>query len=112
PFVYTNDAEKRESTELSDQPIKDTSRPTALTVMATPITRSTTNDIDINASRNGNSNILELERDIGIQLSDSKSVRLFKATEIIKGKLAEADEGKLRAEQEKIRLQNELDQLR
>ncbi|CAG8822615.1 8266_t:CDS:2, partial [Gigaspora rosea] len=64
-FVYTSDAEKRESTELSDQPIKDTSRPTALTVMTTPITSSTTDDIDINASRNGNSNILELERDIG-----------------------------------------------
>ncbi|KAF0421502.1 protein phosphatase 1 regulatory subunit 21 [Gigaspora margarita] len=141
-FVYPNDSEKRESTELSDQPIKDTSRPTALTVMTTPITSSTTDDIDINASRNGNSNILELERDIGrvtksesdarkrealiknhyeskinqlteqLQLSDSKSVRLFKATQIIQGKLAEADEGKLRAEQEKIRLQNELELLK
>ncbi|CAG8493422.1 14183_t:CDS:10 [Racocetra persica] len=141
-FVYPHDSEKGESTEPSDQPIKDTSRPTAITVMTTPITRSTTDDIDINANRNGNSSILELERDIGrvtksegdtrqrealiknhyeskinqlteqLQLSDSKSLRLYKASKIIQGRLAEADEGKSRAEQEKTRLQNELDQLK
>ncbi|CAG8437415.1 1711_t:CDS:10 [Scutellospora calospora] len=127
-FIYPNDAEKRESTELSDQPIKDTSRPTALTVVTSPITRSTTDDIDINASRNVTkseddakqrealikknyeSKINQLTEQL--QMSDSKSVRLFSGLKLMKEKLVEADDGRSRAEQEKKMLQNELNQLK
>ncbi|CAG8484618.1 13999_t:CDS:10, partial [Gigaspora rosea] len=131
------DSEKQESLESSGQSIENASH--SATVM-TEQSKSAI-DSDFNASRNGNLGVNTLERDIGrsskndddalretlikkhfeskisqlveqLQLADNKSVQLNKSLKVAQEKLVDSENLKLRSEQENVKLQNELSQLK
>ncbi|RIB25273.1 hypothetical protein C2G38_508491 [Gigaspora rosea] len=136
-FIYPVDSEKQESLESSGQSIENASH--SATVM-TEQSKSAI-DSDFNASRNGNLGVNTLERDIGrsskndddalretlikkhfeskisqlveqLQLADNKSVQLNKSLKVAQEKLVDSENLKLRSEQENVKLQNELSQLK
>ncbi|CAG8459452.1 12390_t:CDS:2, partial [Dentiscutata heterogama] len=124
-----------ENLESSGQSIENASHSTTI---ITEQSKSAT-DTDSNASHNGNLGVNTLERDIGrssknederetlikkhyefritqltdqLQLADKKSVQLNKSLKVIQDKLVDSENLKLRSEQENVKLQNELSQLK
>ncbi|CAG8597575.1 17744_t:CDS:10, partial [Racocetra fulgida] len=108
-FVYPVNPEKQEIPESSSQSIENTSQ---LSTIMTTQTISARSDIGMKTliKKHYESKISQLTNQLNS--ADQKSVQLHNSLKVIKEKLVESENLKLRSEQENVKLQNELSRLK